>query len=81
MIPDGMEMKALVCEGPVQPEAVPAVPPYIDLSSVGDVLDTARSLTNLQVGPVATLVMFLLLAVLVFGVPTVLDKIQEWRCR
>lgn len=49
MIPDGMEMKALVCEGPVQPEAVSAVPPYLDPAQVGHILDMAKDMTDMAV--------------------------------
>ena len=77
MIPDGMELKVLVCEGPVQPEAVSALPPYIDLSSVGAVLDTARDVRDVQTGSLASVVVFLLLAVLVFGGSALLDKLRE----
>ena len=49
MIPDGMEMKALVCEGPVQPEVVSTVPPYLDPAQVGHILDMAKDMTDMAV--------------------------------
>lgn len=49
MIPDGMEMKALVCEGPVMPDTVSSVPPYLDPAQVGHILNMAKDMTDMAV--------------------------------
>ena len=85
MIPDGMEMKALVCEGPVQPEVVSAVPPYLDPAQVGHILNMAKDMTDIAVpdwlvlGSLVVLTLAVaVLAWLIDNAGTALARLKRW---
>ena len=85
MIPDGMEMKALVCEGPVQPEAVSALPPYLDPAQVGHILNMAKDMTDmavpdwLAIGSVCIVILAVaVLAWLIDNAGPALTRLKRW---
>lgn len=85
MIPDGMELKVLVCEGPVQPEAVSALPPYLDPAQVGHILNMAKDMTDMAVpdwlviGSVCIVTLaFAVIAWLIDNAGSALARMKRW---
>ena len=85
MIPDGMELKVLVCEGPVQPEVVSALPPYLDPAQVGHILNMAKDMTDMAVpdwlviGSVCIVTLaFAVIAWLIDNAGSALARMKRW---